>query len=62
MTRPASTDSDIPGCPTHSTYLAYSTYPTYPTYPAYHASSAFRRRTRGFIYASDVCQPVIFGT
>ena len=28
----------------------------------YQANSAFRRRTRGFRYANDVCQPVTFGT
>src|SRR5207244_3600268 len=29
---------------------------------SYHANSAFRRTTRGFRYANDVCQPVTFGT
>ena len=28
---------------------------------SYHANSAARRKTRGFMYANGVCQPVTFG-
>ena len=47
------------GRPTHLTYPACLTCLTQKTYQA---NSAFRRRTRGFMYANDVCQPTTFGT